>query len=1303
MKNRILQAGFITLFSSAVLSFNSSAQQDHQLHAANGMTVQSENYQWFTLPYKDISSEVMTANKGYEQNPEVGRLFAETPCDGCYEVLKERTEISKTFIKKGTDRRDIMRQTSNMPMHMLDAAGNWKTIKTHIEPDNDHTGVYAAYDQPIPVAINTADRYTTLGKAGKQIQFNHDLELIYQQPDGTERSLGAANWSAYTAGDDGVYVINAWPGVDIEMHTIRGAIKTNFVINHAMPEYADGKLLVRDHLQLDNGLSLSITGKAKHTGNIEVMSHTEGLLYAISMATAYEKGNAKATLQELEYGINDNILDIAVPGSFLNRASLSYPVIIDPLVSTATTTTVTGSTYSAAWTTGCVYSNAATVPANCTVTDIQWTFNYTTTGGAWLDNGAVDFKLGTCRSPGTAGYYWYCNLTGAGTCTGTGVSVFSDVSSCVPAPQCSSYDLNMTMNFYQNYHTSAACASTYVYGAIPLTITVFGHTVEINPVVVTGATTICAGQSTTLSTTATYGVPPYTFTWMPGSLTGSPVSVSPTATTTYTATVTDACGQTGTATRTITVNPLAPITGPATVCLGGTITLTDAAGAGTWSSSNPSVASITAGGVVSGLSIGTTTITFITPAGCTTTYAITVNTLSNSTGTTTLCVGANGTLSNATGGGTWTCAPASVATIDPATGVWTAVGAGTATVTYTTAAGCSTTINITVNPAPAAIAGPSGVCAGSSITLTDGSGAGSWSSNFPGTASVSSTGVVSGVIPGTVTITYTLATTCSTTVNITVNPVFNTSFAASICAGSSYSFGGNMYTATGSYPHTFTSVSGCDSTVTLNLTVNPFSFTTIYDSTCAGTTYAYAGHNYAAAGTYLDTFANINGCDSIVTLNLFIKPLPPAPSTNDVVYCQYATAVPLTGIGSNMLWYGASVGGVGSSTFIPSTLNAGMFTYYASQTVDGCEGPRAPASVTVHVHPVFAISPAKPYDCQGDTLTLSYAGPSFPGIIYSWGLPAYAAITSGSTSTTPVVVKFDTSYSHNFVTLTVGDGYTQCNATDTFDVPVYLTSPLATFYIPPTACVGDSVKVALVEVGAGINDYIWNFDGGNVVVASSNAGGPYKVVWNTAGTYTVALNALSSPFCPSLSTYDTIKVTDRPDGSIAGYALLDNKTSICIGDSAVLKVLHYDPINAYTWSPAHFFNQNNADSIYGKIELAGYVTLKTESPFGCVAYDSVLINAQACCNVVFPMAFSPNGDGHNDVFRPITPGNHKVHIFRIANRWGQTVFETTSEHGESWDGTFGGVPQDAGVYYYYYSYDCNNTQQTMHGDVTLVR
>ena len=158
----------------------------------------------------------------------------------------------------------------------------------------------------------------------------------------------------------------------------------------------------------------------------------------------------------------------------------------------------------------------------------------------------------------------------------------------------------------------------------------------------------------------------------------------------------------------------------------------------------------------------------------------------------------------------------------------------------------------------------------------------------------------------------------------------------------------------------------------------------------------------------------------------------------------------------------------------------------------------------------------------------------------------------------------------------------------------------------------------------------------------------------------------------------------------------------CIEDSVLLTAKDIDYSNNYSWKPTHFFNVADGFSVWGRIEKTGYVTLTVTNAFGCVAQDSLLFEPDACCAVYFPSAFTPNGDGKNDLFRPIYNGYHQFHVFRINNRWGQTVFESTNSD-LAWDGKYNGEPQDMDVYYYYVKYDCDGKTIVQSGDVTLVR
>ena len=110
------------------------------------------------------------------------------------------------------------------------------------------------------------------------------------------------------------------------------------------------------------------------------------------------------------------------------------------------------------------------------------------------------------------------------------------------------------------------------------------------------------------------------------------------------------------------------------------------------------------------------------------------------------------------------------------------------------------------------------------------------------------------------------------TLNISVTPLNNQTFNATICAGEIYNENGFMANESGTYTREVVE-NGCTSTWTLNLTVLPVSAETISATICEGESYEFNGQSYTEAGTYTASLQAINGCDSVVTLNISVTPL----------------------------------------------------------------------------------------------------------------------------------------------------------------------------------------------------------------------------------------------------------------------------------------------------------------------------------------------------------------------------------------------------------------------------------------------
>jgi len=463
-------------------------------------------------------------------------------------------------------------------------------------------------------------------------------------------------------------------------------------------------------------------------------------------------------------------------------------------------------------------------------------------------------------------------------------------------------------------------------------------TVNPLPADITGTAVVCAGLTTSLNDATTSGF------WSSSSTTiatvgGTGIVTGVAAgTSIITYTLVTGCFKTDI----VTVNPVpAAITGPGTVCAGSTISLNNASGGGTWSSSNTTYATINSSGVVSGLTAGTVNITYTLPTGCLIVREITVNPLpANITGTDSVCQGLTTTFFNTSPGGTWSSSNIPIAAVGTG-GVIAGAIAGTATITYTLPTGCIATHVVSVNSLPSNISGPSAVCAGLTIGLTDAPAGGVWASSNPSFATISSTGIVSGISAGTVTITYTLPTGCLKTTPVTVNPVPAViTGITNVCVGLSTAL--NDATISGSWSSSNTSV-----------------------ATVVPTTGSVTG---VIAGTSIITYALTTGC--IDTALVTVYPLPAAITGNTGVCLGLTSTLSSTSTGGTWSSSNSSIASIGSTTGFVT--GAGFGTAIITYTLGtGCI---ATALVTVNPLP-SSISGASSV-CVGLTTLLNSTSPS---------------------------------------------------------------------------------------------------------------------------------------------------------------------------------------------------------------------------------------------------------------------------------------------------------------------------------------
>ena len=391
------------------------------------------------------------------------------------------------------------------------------------------------------------------------------------------------------------------------------------------------------------------------------------------------------------------------------------------------------------------------------------------------------------------------------------------------------------------------------------------HTINVKDhpnVQISGNTSVCKGESITLTATGADS-----YEWEHGG-NDAEISVTPEVETTYIVTGSlNGCSATATHTVAVRTAPTIQISGDASVCAGGTVTLT-ATGADSYAWEHGDK-----GAVVQVTPTEETTYTvtgFSNQCAATATHTVTVKALPDVTisGAESVCEGKSTTLT-ASGADSYEWdndkqgASIEVSPAEPTT----------YTVTGTTN-GCSATAthNVSVTALPiVTISGEESVCAGESIGLiAEGATSYEWNTGEQD-AMIS-------VTPETET-TYTVIGTtdgCSGTAThtVVVNPNKFFSFEATAC--DEYYWENDRYDESGEYIKSYFTDKGCDSTVTLILTINKSQQVTLDETACGQ--FVWDGDTYTESQTITKSYTNANGCDSIVTINLTIS---------DIIYKEF--------------------------------------------------------------------------------------------------------------------------------------------------------------------------------------------------------------------------------------------------------------------------------------------------------------------------------------------------------------------------------------------------------------------------------
>lgn len=593
----------------------------------------------------------------------------------------------------------------------------------------------------------------------------------------------------------------------------------------------------------------------------------------------------------------------------------------------------------------------------------------------------------------------------------------------------------------------------------------------------------------------------------------------------FTVKISDGYDSTSTTKIVVTVNPLpvvAPVTGAASVCVLANITLSDVTGAGVWSASNTN-ASVTGGGVVTGVAAGTDVISYTVTNSCgptSSTKTITVNPLPNpgslsGPSPSNVCIGSNIIINESGGdlGGAWSSSNMSAATVD-ATGVVYGVAVGSTTISYTVTNTCGTasstaTVAVITIPSPGSISGPTSVCQTNTINLTDAAPGGAWT-ELTTNSSVSGTGLVTGINAGTDIITYTVGNACgsaNTTYNITINPLPDAgaiSGLSAVCLGGTITLSDPAGGGAGSWSASNTNATVAGGVVT-GVTV----------------------------GTDIISYAVTNVCGTATTTStISVITTPTAGSITGTTSVCVGANITLSDVTSGGVWTSRnSRATVASSTGIVTGVTAGLDTivYTVSYTC-GTANTTYPITINPLANPGTISGPT--FVCVGSMTTFTDAASG------TWSIAnANATITSGG-AVTGVTPGLDT------IKYSATNGCGTVSITKTVSVnPIVTPSVTASANPGFTSCTGVAVTYSTAPTNGGSTPvYAWSVNG-----SATGTGSSFTYTPNNGDVIRVVLTSSAACLSAPTATFSataTVKPYLAPSVSVSTGAYGD---TVCVG------------------------------------------------------------------------------------------------------------------------------------------------------------
>ncbi len=753
--------------------------------------------------------------------------------------------------------------------------------------------------------------------------------------------------------------------------------------------------------------------------------------------------------------------------------------------------------------------------------------------------------------------------------------------------------------------------------------------------------TACSAASGSITVSASGSVAPYTYsingtTFQPSNLFTSLAAGN------YTIIVKDANGCIGTATVTVaTANgPTVSTAQTNTTCgnSNGIITVNGSGGTGalTYSINN---GLYQANNVFTGLAAGVYTIIVKDATNCIATATITLTNLSSAPVLTTnvlatTCALANGIITLTANGGsgayTYTLNSGPTQTSNN----FSSLAAGSYNVAVLDANNCITTaiVNVQSSVAPVVAATVSNTtCGGSNgiITATGSAGSGTFTYALNnGTFQTANT--FTSLAAATYTLTVKDAANCTASTSVIIAP--------------------STPAPTITLSTTSATCSSANGTITATATggTNPLQY-----SINSSTPQSNNVFQNLAAGNYVVAVTDAGNCTTTSNISVINASTAPTLTLSSAAStCGSNNGSIIANATGGSLPYQYTVNGntyQAANQF--SNLAAGNYTV----TVKDANGCTNTATITVAFSSSITVQAGSDTAvCEGRSIALSGVTNA---ATYSWS-PAVGL--SNPASLQPIASPaVSTSY---ILTATNGT----CTVSDTV-VIIVKPAPVATAGPDTTICFGKSVQLS----GQGGASYQWM-----PATYLNNPGVANPISVRPANSISYTLTTVGSNGCSSLQR-DTLKITVIP----APQVFAGNDTAISINQTLPLNAIDVNGtgFSSYLWTPAYRLNNTTIKNPVTSTDIDIEYTVLARTQEGCEGTDALKVKVFKTIDVFVPNAFTPNGDGKNDLLKPILIGMKQLLRFTLYNRYGQIIYNTQT-NGTGWDGKLNSVLQATGTY-----------------------